>query len=578
MFLVQSSYKRVQAATILSGLFTGQINSLNQNAPLIFISIVPVYFIILFFISSKISTKEKFIAGGIVLIFLFSFQFIFLNVVWHGFTNEHWFLYRYSFLLSFVLLIVAYKSYILLKQNNYKCRDYIIATIVFLAIAFYVYKNANEKLTKWSFICDLLLVCVFLLLFLAKFYNNKLFTCLLSFCIIFSLVSNNYFTHKAGYSSKDYNQNKELIENATKTINDNSFYRMEKWPNWSRCEGNLFSYRGITNFSSSENVNNVAFLKKIGSECPNYLWSKYTPEMSIASESILGFKYLLTNCINSKDYQTIGNYNDITYYKNNYALPILFPVSTINDFDIENLNGFDVINSIYKSINNKDEQVFNSNKIQNLSNNNQLKLAITIKNTGSAYLCIPYGTLDTRDNTSTNIDVTAGQTKKTITYTPFQELYYLGEFNLNDVLELNFQTSNVRYNLDKVACSTENKNVVKTNSEIVKSQNVTINEIKSSQLEMQYSGNDKIIATTIPYDEGWSVYDNGQKIDIQKNWSNFIAFNIIDANDHKIELIYRPPGFYIGLGITVLTLILFLSYMLFQYRKSKCSKHITNSK
>ena len=65
------------------------------------------------------------------------------------------------------------------------------------------------------------------------------------------------------------------MENATETINDDSFYRMDKSFSLGRCDANLFDYNGVSNYASTENVENLKFLKKLGVRY-KWMWAKYT--------------------------------------------------------------------------------------------------------------------------------------------------------------------------------------------------------------------------------------------------------------------------------------------------------------
>lgn len=114
--------------------------------------------------------------------------------------------------------------------------------------------------------------------------------------------------------------------------------------------------------------------------------------------------------------------------------------------------------------------------------------------------------------------------------------------------------------MDSISCYTENKDIIYQNSQLVNQQNLSIEEKSSSHLIMSYSGKSSNIATTIPYDEGWTVYDNGKKLTIEKNWNNFLAFQLDDADEHNIELVYRPTGFGIGSKITIFSIVLLILF------------------
>ena len=110
--------------------------------------------------------------------------------------------------------------------------------------------------------------------------------------------------------------------------------------------------------------------------------------MPEASESLLGIKYLLTDTLNSKNYENIGTYDDIQLYMNPHALPILFP-SEVLAIDIEGINSFEMQNQLWRSINGIEKDVFEKNTVENVSNGDDLTLEITVNNSGSVYIFVP---------------------------------------------------------------------------------------------------------------------------------------------------------------------------------------------
>ena len=82
-------------AEILSGLFTGQSNTLKENAPLIYVGMFVLILDILFFINKKISFRKKAVYSAVILIFFISFENSFINQIWHGLSKNHCFNYRY---------------------------------------------------------------------------------------------------------------------------------------------------------------------------------------------------------------------------------------------------------------------------------------------------------------------------------------------------------------------------------------------------------------------------------------------------------------------------------------------------
>ena len=111
---------RMGPEEILSMLFTASTSNMNfsNNYPVIFTGIVQFTLAVTFFFNKDISRRAKAAAGIILIFILLSFMISTLNVVWHGFSKNVWFNYRYSFIVSFLLELIAFVSYIHLSGLN----------------------------------------------------------------------------------------------------------------------------------------------------------------------------------------------------------------------------------------------------------------------------------------------------------------------------------------------------------------------------------------------------------------------------------------------------------------------------
>lgn len=434
--------------------------------------------------------------------------------------------------------------------------DLLKAVLILGVILAFVIQNASDKINILGISLDIFLILIFITAFSLKNPRvRKAAAVILSCGVVVSLACNGYFYLKdiRMQSCNTYGTNKAMMENATETINDDSFYRMDKSFSLGRCDANLFDYNGVSDYASTENVENLKFLKKLGVR-HKWMWAKYTTNTPLATEALLGFRYILTNRENAKGYEAIGEGDGIKYYRNQYALPVLFPVNDFENFDLDELNDFQLLNQIWASINGLQEDIFTPNTVSNTSHDGENQLTVTVENAGSLYLLIP-----TRSS-YTSFKVTGARREREIRYDDASEVYYIGEFDRGESLDISFAAKDGNFDLDSISCYTENKDIIYQNSQLVNQQNLSIEEKSSSHLIMFYSGKSSNIATTIPYDEGWTVYDNGKKLTIEKNWNNFLAFQLDDADEHNIELVYRPTGFGIGSKITIFSIVLLILF------------------
>lgn len=80
---------------------------------------------------------------------------------------------------------------------------------------------------------------------------------------------------------------------------------------------------------------------------------------------------------------------------------------------------------------------------------------------------------------------------------------------------------------------------------------------------------EQTILTTIPYDEGWHVYVDGERVEITEAIDALIAFNIDSAGEHSVRFVYRSTAFTLGLIITVASLAGFILIIIFEQKLKK---------
>lgn len=74
---------------------------------------------------------------------------------------------------------------------------------------------------------------------------------------------------------------------------------------------------------------------------------------------------------------------------------------------------------------------------------------------------------------------------------------------------------------------------------------------------------DKTCVLSIPYEEGFTVKVNGEKVEYAKAVSDFISFELSDG-ENEIEISFIPKGFYAGLALSVIGAAAFVLYIIFR--------------
>jgi Predicted membrane protein len=71
---------------------------------------------------------------------------------------------------------------------------------------------------------------------------------------------------------------------------------------------------------------------------------------------------------------------------------------------------------------------------------------------------------------------------------------------------------------------------------------------------------DSPLLLSIPYDDGWSASVDGKKVKIHKVVSNLMAIDL-KKGQHTVILNYQVPGLKLGWFVSIIAVILFLSFL-----------------
>lgn len=97
------------------------------------------------------------------------------------------------------------------------------------------------------------------------------------------------------------------------------------------------------------------------------------------------------------------------------------------------------------------------------------------------------------------------------------------------------------------------------------------NTIKKGQLKLEDTFKDddirgtikttkknQTVMTTIPYDDGWRVYVDGERVEIKEALGALVSFEIDNPGQHEIRFLYRSNAFVFGITITIISLAGFI--------------------
>lgn len=333
----------------------------NEGLPMVYCGILAVMLLPLFFLNSKISLKEK-VSKGLLLAVTFVIMYIApVDIAMHGFQVPNWLPYRYSFVFSFLMLVMAFRAF----ENLDGITGKELGAAMFGILAYIVYLDDRgyEHFTKFSvetldtaeetinrytiqgvWFAAIAVFVMYILLYLVKRYNNKIVYGVLCGAVFIELFASSYDTvlkidddvSYSKYSSyQDYMIDLRSTVDNVNEYDDTPFFRMEATYHRTVCDPIGSGYYGISHSSSTMNTPVLKGLQKLGyAYGGNY--TKYQGS-TLMTDAVFDIKYLIQNTkyiAHSKvpeDYSKVIDGSEtgtgINVYQNPYALGLGFAVN-----------------------------------------------------------------------------------------------------------------------------------------------------------------------------------------------------------------------------------------------------------
>ena len=580
-----------------------------QGLPFVYCGILPLMLVPVYFMTKKIASREKVVSLIFIAIFVLSFIVRPLDLIWHGFQAPNWLNYRYSFMLSFFLLVLAYKGFGNLRSVSEKFLLGISAFIILFAavcnkLEFDSYVENNSKLLELETVWLTILITVALLVTLCLLIRQKsvrrregiagilaVIVCIEVFCSGLACVVQ--YDGDVAYST--YSKYNKFIGDLRPIVNkidalDQGFYRAEKLTHRKYNDNMALGLRGLSGSTSTLNVETIIYLSRMGYASSSH-HSQYYGGNPV-NDSLLGVKYI----IDYKDSERTVNFYSpytseglFTAYRNPYALPIAYGVdASVVDFNAEKYSKnferyFDRLNDTVSTMlgDNFDKDVFFP--VEKSTIDKKVSSSCTETANGSTFIYSP--SVEGSDN-SVSYSFIAPQSAEYYFYPPCKGS---GEVNLyvNDNQIGKLLGSNTKY-IASLGYFEEGEEVNVKLSLI--ENDVTLYSYydyiwyldqdnfheafsllgKNAQFNVtEYTDNNLIgtvittngtetIQTTIPYDEGWSVYVDGKKVEIFKTFDALMAFNIEGEGEHSLEFKYEPSIYKVGAIISIIGISVFI--------------------
>lgn len=561
--------------------FIGSFDTTKYGAiPMIFVGLLPFILTILFFTLKSIKFHVKLIYAIFFAFLIASFYIEALDLFWQGMHTPNMFLHRYAWIFSTLLIYTA--AEVLNRLRELKFWNFLVS--LFLIVTGFLttiyLKSHYSFLTDLNILLTLEFLVVYSLLLLAvikKFISVNLFAILISLFIMVEMSLNassqmDGIAKEWGFASRSaYSRDIPSMESLSTYIG-NSFTRTEKLETQTGNDSMKFNYNGISQFSSVRNRSASSTLDKLGFKSSGTNLNLRYGNNSILADSLFGIQYNISeNPIDKYGFQDVYQKDNLTLYENQFSLPIAFASQSVyndvkfNEHTLDNqasfLNqlanvNFDYFSPIpYEKTENTDDLISVTS-----SSNEDAAIQYQIEVPENSQVYLSFTNLHFSNDKQKKVDILVNGEKKTFTTDNVFSFFNLGHtkekktFNIHVSFPGNSQVSFESPTFYRLDTQTLTEAIQK-----IKEQPVTVSTSKNKVFATYDVQQDTSIFFTIPYDKGWSAYQDGKKIEIKQAQTGFMKVDVPKGKG-TITLSFIPNGFITGAICSFTSLLLFGIY------------------
>ena len=540
-----------------------------EGLPNLYCGMISVLLAGLYIYSAKVSRREKIVLAGTLVFLLISCNLNVLDYIMHGFRFPNALPSRFSFLISFILVVMAYRAF-LLKEGMGR-RGLLamgISAAVFLLAAVF---GSQGK----GYVIGSVVLCVFYLLIFYIFAGTRtakgrtVIRIVFLAAVLAELSITSYIaikmvklTERDTYPDR-YEQVRALLD--MRRTNGIDFYRTDIDGLRSFNESSLYNYHGLSFYSSTANVDVTRFMAGLG--VPNYIRNSrywYT-ETSPLAGAFLNMRYMISRRGNPADnsvyWESAGKAGDSELLENKYYLPLGFMVNEEVSGYVHHSNPFLSQNDLFRRAAGFGGNLFAIIDISDLAQKDgegraNWNFELPSDEPLYVYCVIPDGweqmEISVNGAVLRNIPMTH--------VTPY--IFTMGSFSRGDTVSFSLRNSNASIYLGFL-----NSMAFERGYSLLADETLSLTKFTDTQV----SGNvtalkDGVLYTSIPGDKNWSVFVDGVKSEMVLI-DNAMAAVRLKAGTHTVEFRYFNKSLVAGIIVSLASLAVFAALLLVQNRR-----------
>lgn len=544
----------------------------------------------MYFFNSSVSLRERLMTVGLLLVLLLSCWLNALNLVWHGLNHPVYFPYRYSFLISFVIIFCAWRCMSELSGMRWGAYVVSCSLVLWLLMLAAAARGTSTMEVQDVLANGLLLVmgaaAVWLLL---RRDDSRAAVWVLTAVQLLSLTLGGL--DMGGFNLKQREAYRGYVQRTEPLIHyveqkDEGFFRMEKTFSRTANDAMQFSYNGMTHFSSSQKLSAKILAGSLG-YYSGLEYADYGRGSTMAMDSFLGVKYLLSEsfaCV--RPYEPFGASEDVAVFRNPYAMELCFAADpacltaqpdAVSMFERQNdmfaaVSGlsdpiFTKIDSVSAAYENIDALEAGAvTRFERVDNEKDAFVTYTVEPGGEGLVYMHLSSPVTR---SAELWLN-GECIGSYFNSYGGDIVCLGRASSGQPLEVRLKLNEESVTIVSTEFFVESEAALQRQVQTIGSHSADVEKITSSHI--RWTGNmtedRSCLLFTVPFDANWLATVDGEKAETAEVLGGFLCVQA-GPGEHVIELRYVPAGLTAGLSISGAALLLGLLWFILDRRKSE---------
>ncbi len=562
----------------------------SGNLPNLYCGVAAVLLVPIYATQRSIPLRRRVCYSVLLAVMLVSCTINQWDLVWHGLHTPNDLPYRFSFLVGFVVLLMAARVLTHLSQITSKqILGSLTASAAYLVLweKFGGDRAPDEKLLY----INLLLLAVYAIVLLVGALRQMpvragrlLLLTVVTLELLFgtantldAMDSKEYFTLQQNYVDNDKTAATAAAVERAQALAEaagDKFARIEYLPRSTCMDTALHHYKGITTFASSNSYNTTLFMGDLGyaiNGVNSYLYHSFVAP----ADSLLGIKYVILEArmtghaqLKLLEQVTVGE-KTLYIYENRHALPVgYFADNAIRDYAGETYAPFDNQEKLYSSILGTDADIYQPLDLDPDDDESSIYGSSFIKSgtltegyfigkveeKGQYFAFVDCRAADSIGVSVVGTDGEQDNHWSVTTHEPY--IIDLGTLSPDQRVEVSISAENaVSGNIHVVRL---NAGAFEIAVAAVKQQGLQVTESTSTKLTGTVNApKDGALFLSIPYDSGWTATVDGKPaatIPVDRDDSDedgaMLAVEI-PAGEHTVALRYRAPGQVLGAVVSL---------------------------